>query len=336
MTHESNAAMPPKRREPRAGGSQRDTGKTAGRKGKAGRREAQVVGDGNSYASSQLKRHRATGDEMEQRRRDVKAIVAGIASCTVRQCFYQASVRGIVEKTEAGYGKVQRMLAEMRRAGDIGYGDIVDNTRWMRKPRTFDSLQAALDHTARFYRRSLWPDADCYVEVWLEKDALSGVIMPITAKYDVPLMVARGYASLSFLASAAECIAEQQRPTYIYHLGDFDPSGVNAGEKIEQTLRELASDAEIHFKRLAVNPEQIKKWRLPSRPTKTTDSRAKKFGRAESVELDAIHPDRLREIVEKAILSHVGEHELQVLEAAEESERAILKAFAINHAAEKE
>jgi hypothetical protein len=117
---------------------------------------------------------------------------------------------------------------------------------------------------------------------------------PITAKYDVPLMVARGYASLSFLHSAAEAIAELDKPAYIYHLGDHDPSGVNAGEKIEETLRELAPDADITFERLAVTPEQIQEWKLPSRPTKTTDSKAKKFGYDQSVELDAIAPDDLR------------------------------------------
>ena len=68
----------------------------------------------------------------------------------------------------------------------------------------------------------------------------SGVIYPITSAYDVPLMVARRYASLSFLHSAAEYINNLEVPAYIYHLGDFDPSGVNAGEKIEETLRELA------------------------------------------------------------------------------------------------
>jgi hypothetical protein len=62
-------------------------------------------------------------------------------------------------------------------------------------------------------------------------------------------MVARGYASLSFLYNAAEFINNLDVPAYIYHLGDFDPSGVNAGEKIEETLRELAPEAEIFFER---------------------------------------------------------------------------------------
>ena len=65
-------------------------------------------------------------------------------------------------------------------------------------------------------------------------------------------MVARGYASLSFLHTAADYIKDLEVPAYIYHLGDFDPSGVNAGEKIEQTLKEMAPDAEIHFERIAV------------------------------------------------------------------------------------
>jgi len=120
----------------------------------------------------------------------------------------------------------------------------------------------------KFYRKSLWTEADRYVEVWLEKDALAGVVYPITEMYDVPLMVARGYASLSFLHSAAEYISDLDVPAYVYHLGDYDPSGFNAGEKIEETLRELAPSADIVFERIAVTPEQIEQWHLPTRPTK--------------------------------------------------------------------
>jgi len=133
-------------------------------------------------------------------------------------------------------------------------------------------------------------------------------------------MVARGYASLSFLHSAAVAIRRINRPTYIYHLGDHDPSGVNAGEKIDQTLRELAPAAEIHFERLAVLPEQITAWRLPTRPTKQTDSRAKRFGEV-SVELDAIDPHRLRLLVQGAIERHLPQEKLKVLRIAERYER---------------
>ncbi len=158
----------------------------------------------------------------------------------------------------------------------------------------------------------------------MEKDALSSVIYPVTAEYDVPLMSARGYASLSFLHEAAECIADLDVPAYIYHFGDHDPSGINAAEKIEKTLRELAPDAEICFERVAVTPEQIRQWDLPSRPTKTTDTRAKKFGSDTSVELDAIEPDLLRDLVRACIERHLDADDLAILQAAEESERKLL------------
>jgi hypothetical protein len=247
------------------------------------------------YRPSSIKptRHRATRDEVERRRHGLYGIVHEGRPMTVRQVFYQATVHGFVEKTEDGYRKVQSDLTIMRREGFLPYDWLADNTRWQRKPRTFDGVDHALEATAELYRKDLWAHADCYVEIWLEKDALSSVILPVTALYDVPLMVARGYSSLSFLHTAATYIAELDLPTFIYHLGDFDPSGVNAGEKIEETLKEMAPEADIEFERIAVNPDQIAAWNLPTRPTKQTDSRAKNFA-AESVELDAIEPNQLR------------------------------------------
>ncbi len=249
---------------------------------------------------------------------------------TVRQVFYQATVIGLVEKVETGYAKVQNDLVLMRRSGELPYGWLADNTRWQRKPTTYASIEHALNATAQLYRKNLWSDAASHVEVWLEKDALTGVIDPITWAYDVALMVARGYASLSVLHTAAEYINELEVPAFIYHLGDFDPSGVDAGEKIEKTLRELAPSAEIHFERLAVTPTQIAAWRLPRRPTKASDTRAAKFDSTVSVELDAIPPDRLRALVENAIKAHLPEHQFEVLKAAEESERSILRQMIAN------
>lgn len=217
--------------------------------------------------ASLLKRSRSTASEVDARRMALVAIVAEMKPMTVRQVYYQATVRGLIEKTEAGYTKVQTDLVLLRRTGRLPYDWLADNTRWQRKPPSFDSIKDAITATAEFYRKALWSQADAYVEVWLEKDALAGVVLPITAAYDVPLMVARGYASLSFLHSAATYINSLSVPTYIYHLGDFDPSGVNAGEKIEQTLKEMAPNAHITFERIGVTQAQIESWRLPTRPT---------------------------------------------------------------------
>ena len=286
-----------------------------------------------AYQPSPIRRVRATKAEVEARREALIEIVGEQQPMTVRQVFYQATVRGVIEKTEAGYNKIQTDLVLMRRSGELPYSWLADATRWMRKPATFDGIEEALADCARHYRKALWRDAGAYVEIWLEKDALAGVVYPVTDTYDVPLMVARGYASLSFLHSAAEAISERDVPVYIYHLGDFDPSGVNAGEKIEETLRELAPDAEIYFERLAVTHEQINVWNLPTRPTKQSDSRAKGFG-AISVELDAISPDNLRDLVEMAIEQHLPPEQFKILKVAEESERLAIEAFVKKEPAE--
>lgn len=283
------------------------------------------------YQASHIKRHRATRDEIEHRRRRLWLIVHDMKPMTVRQVFYQATVQNLVEKSEAGYSKVQTDLVQMRRAGELPYNWLTDNTRWQRKPTTYSSIEHALEETARFYRKSLWDDADAYVEVWLEKDALAGVIDPITRLYDVPLMVARGYASLSFLSGAADYMAQLDVPIFVYHFGDFDPSGVNAAEKIEQTLNELAPHADITFERVAITPEQIASMRLPTRPTKTSDSRSKGFGDI-SVELDAMVPQALRDLVEEVINRHLPQDQLATLQLAEQSERDMLAAFTSTYA----
>jgi hypothetical protein len=128
-------------------------------------------------------------------------------------------------------------------------------------------------------------------------------------------------------------IAAQDKPAFIYHLGDWDPSGQNAADKIEETLRALAPDAEIEFRKLAVTPMQIDQWRLPRRPTKASDSRTRNWTGGDSVELDAIHPDDLRDIVRAAIERHIEEEKLAKLRIAEESERELLKAWRPNGAA---
>jgi hypothetical protein len=243
---------------------------------------------------------------------------------TVRQVFYQSVAHGLIEKTEAQYKRtVVRLLTQMRLGGEIPFSWIADYTRWQRKPTTFSSLADALSYWASAYRRELWAEQPVYVEIWLEKDALAGVVYPETHTYDVPLMVARGFSSLTFLHSAAEHIEALGKPTYIYLLGDFDPSGVCATANIQRRLREFAPDAEIHFSRLAVTEEQIRLWSLPTRPTKKTDSRAKNFS-ADSVELDAVPPDRLRQLVREAIERHIDQDALEKTKIAEESERSLL------------
>ena len=295
------------------------------------------MADATISAAYRIKR--ATSVEMAARLAAIEGIVVEIQPCSVRQVFYQCVVRGLAEKSELAYEKVQRALVRLRREGRIAYRAIADGTRWQIRPTTFSSLESALRSTARTYRRTLWDDSPDYVELWLEKDALAGVVHPVINAYDVPLMVARGFSSLSFLASSAEDMEACGKSVFVYHLGDHDPSGRAAGDHIERTLRDLAPSADIHFERLAVTVGQIREFDLPTRPTKHSDSRAAKF-EAEfgsgSVELDAIHPDTLRTIVRDAIERHVDHDRLAGLQMVEAEERRMLQMFAAQAAEESD
>ncbi len=275
--------------------------------------------------TSPIKRKRRTKAEIEELQGHLYAILAEEHPATVRQVFYQAVTRGLIDKTEAEYKNVVcRHLGTMRLQKQLPWGWIADNTRWMRKPDSFSTLKGAIESTARTYRRALWDNQGVRVEVWLEKDALSGVLYRETGQWDVPLMVTRGYPSLSFLCGAAEEIEYSDKPTHIYYFGDHDPSGRDISRNVEERLREFAPDAEIYFERVAVEPWQIQAWDLPERPTKRTDSRAKGF-EGGSVEVDAIAPGQLRELVSECIQQHVDEDALQVLQVAEQSERQALR-----------
>lgn len=274
-----------------------------------------------AYKPGRIKRYRRTKADMAALRDTLVEIVAEQQPCTVRQAFYAASVLGLVKKTEGEYkNTVIRLLGQLRLDGRIPFDWIVDNTRWMRKPDTFSSLDDALNETARTYRRALWDDQDAYVEIWLEKDALAGVLCDVTYLWDVPLMVAKGSSSLSFLHSAAEAITYQEKPCYLYYFGDRDPSGLDIDRNIEKRLREFAPEAEIHFERVAVLPEHIEQYDLPTRPTKKSDSRSKKF-KGRSVELDSIPSPILREMATECIERHIDRDVLEQTKVIEAEER---------------
>jgi hypothetical protein len=242
----------------------------------------------------------------------------------------------LVDKTEQEYdGTVGRLLGEMREADELPWEWIVDNTRWKRRPVTYTGLSEALYSLAHNNRRNLWDDAEDYVEIWVEKDALAGVLVEETEPLDVPLMVAKGYSSKTYAFGAARDIAdelERLKRIYIYHLGDSDPSGEDAARDCEVKLRRYTSkllfdhpEVEIHFKRVAVLDEQIERWNLPLRPNKTGDSRTKKFHRqAGSVELDAIPARELRKIVRACIEPHIEKDLHAALKRMQDGEQKYL------------
>lgn len=283
------------------------------------------------YATSPVKCHRRrrTDSELQTLLDAVREIIAEEGRMTIRHMFYVlASGRHLIEKAEADYKNLCRHLANWRRSGAVAWDAFTDNTRWHIKPRTFDGVEDALNNAVENYRRNLWETQPYYVEAWVEKDAIAGIVAEAARDFGVPVFVARGFASLSSLYDAAntfrDAIERGKRPV-IYHLGDYDPSGVAAGTAMLRTFKE---DFGIHleFIRLAVTSEQIEWMDLPTRPVKTTDRRAKTWGDDRCVELDTMPPAQIRRLVEDAIAQHIDRHAWEVMQATEAMERQTLKA----------
>jgi hypothetical protein len=275
------------------------------------------------------RRGRPLGAKALAIREAVLALTAEFDVMTVRQVFYQLVSRGIVPKSEnGGYRPVQQQVLRMRRENLLPWSFIADGTRWMRKPTSYDSVDDALRATQRAYRRNLWQSQNMRIEVWLEKDALAGVLTEVTERWDVALMVSRGTSSATFLHSAAESASDaweaSETATVVYALYDYDAAGERAARNVENGLHEHAPEVPITFERLALTSEQTVAWALPKRPAKPTDPEAAKFGDA-AVELDAIPPDKLLALVHEAITRHVDHAAWSKEQQYERSEREVLE-----------
>jgi len=283
------------------------------------------------YEPSPIKRRRRrTKAELEDLDLCLAEIAAENAPITVRGMFYRAVVAGLVPKDEAkGYKLVQRRLVLLRERGMIPYGWITDNVRIVRGYNRYGGPEDYARVAAEFYRRDYWADSPVSVEVWLEKDALAGVLVPVVVEEcGLDLYVTRGYASVSYLQSAADAIRGDGRCTHVYLLTDFDPSGLGIAATVAAELVRRSHPVEVRVERLAVNRSQIDEHGLPTRPTKQTDSRARAFMREHgtgSVELDALPPSTLRDLVRGSIERHMDPGRLETLRLAERQERDLLR-----------
>lgn len=276
------------------------------------------------YGSRAVRRRRRSNAELDDIDNAIIRAVERDHPVSLRGVYYRVVSIGAVEKTEAAYRVVGRQLLKLRRRGLIPYHHITDGTRWVVRPRTFGSLDEMLESAAASYRRAIWDDQEADVHVFTEKDAITGVIEPVTREWDVPLGVLRGYCSESFAAEMGEAINWHDGPVFVYNLGDHDPSGVDCWRDFRSKVTSFAPSADLTFERLAVTPEQIERLRLPTRPTKRSDSRSASFD-GESVEVDAIPPGVLRQIVRDAIEQHVDQRRLELTRSVEQSERSVLQ-----------
>jgi len=135
----------------------------------------------------------------------IREVLDGETSAiTIRHLFYRLVGLNIIPKTELAYKGLCSHLSHWRKAGEVPWNAFSDSTRWHIKATMFDSITDALTRTRETYRRNLWATQSSYVEVWVEKDAIAGVIDDVTDSFGVPLFVCRGFASLSSMYSASQ------------------------------------------------------------------------------------------------------------------------------------
>jgi len=213
---------------------------------------------------------------------------------TLRQLYYQFVSRDLLPNTTASYNRLGNIINDARLAGYVDWDTIVDRTREVEEPVTWNGVPNILSACAEQFKLDLWSGQDYRPEVWIEKEALKGVIENTCEDLRVPYFACKGYNSQSAMWRSArrmrELIGRGQQPV-ILHLGDHDSSGIDMTRDILDRMAMFVGH--LHVVRLALNMEQVVEYGPPPNPAKMTDPRAKdyvaQFG-DESWELDALEP----------------------------------------------
>lgn len=229
---------------------------------------------------------------------------------TLRQLYYQFVARGLLANTQRNYKRLGGIVNDGRMAGLIDWDAIEDRTRNMQERPHWQTPAEIIESAARSYNLNTWIGQKYQPEVWIEKEALAGVIQRPCWDLDVPFFACRGYTSQSEMWGAAMRLLRYRkngRLPVIIHLGDHDPSGIDMTRDIRERLEVFFSyhgEAAPLVERIALNMDQVREHNPPPNPAKTTDSRfdgyMRRFG-DESWELDALDPRMLDRLVRRTI-----------------------------------
>lgn len=264
----------------------------------------------------------------------VNSVVAEYAeqgySLTLRQVYYQMVARDIIENNLRSYKNLGELVSSARLAGLVDWNAIEDRTRNLRARSKWDDPQQIISAVAGQYHVDYWEDQDNYVEVWVEKDALVGIVGQVCDELDVPYFSCRGYTSQSELWGAARRLKSRSdrwgQHTVLLHLGDHDPSGIDMSRDIVERLGMFGASG-VEFHRLALNMGQVSAYEPPPNPAKLTDSRASGYIRAHGHscwELDALEPSVISELISESVIAYRDEGAFQAAREREAHDKAQL------------
>jgi len=226
------------------------------------------------------------------------------------------------KNADPNYKWLGSVINDARLAGLIDWDSIEDRTRNVAKQPHWCGPEDIVNACADQFSTDHWEDQENYVEVWIEKDALSGIFFPICTRLDVPLFSCRGYSSQSEMWSAGSRLTSKiaaGKRAIILHFGDHDPSGLDMTRDIEHRLRLFISgnlvapnmfSGRFELRRIALNMSQVNEYGPPPNPAKITDSRyigyRSEFG-DDCWEIDALEPQVLVNLVRENVMMYVNQ-----------------------------
>ena len=274
----------------------------------------------------------------------VNEIIAGYQKqglkLTLRQTYYQCVVRNLFPNSERSYKNLGNLISDARLAGLMDWDAIEDRVRKPRVPSEFANVEQLIDTASYWYRLPRWDGQENYVELWVEKDALAGVLAPIASEYHVTMVVNRGYSSSSAMYEAAKRYLDNckdgRRPHLLY-LGDMDPSGEDMVRDISDRLELFGLDA-LAVTKVALTMDQVEEYKPPPNPAKMSDSRAEKYVEKHgysSWEVDALPPKALTEIIQDEIRGLVDLDRMNAIIAQETKDKRAIREMAAAYAAKQ-
>lgn len=253
---------------------------------------------------------------------------------TLRQLYYQFVARDYLPNSQRTYKQLGSTIDRARKAGLIDWAYIVDRTRNLMGLPIYDSPAALIDELESSFHMDLWVGQEFRVEVWVEKEALAGVVARAANSRGVDYFSCRGYVSQSELHAAALRHREYERAgqsVVVIHLGDHDPSGIDMTRDMQERLRLFGARTQV--RRIALNLDQIVQYEPPPNPAKLSDSRAKGYIRsfgASSWELDALNPDTLHKLIADAVDEYINAGPFMTYAGQQKAHREQLAKVAAN------
>jgi hypothetical protein len=298
-------------------------------------------------------------------------------SLTLRQLYYQFVARGLLPSGQSVYSRIGDTLTNARYDGTFPIEAIIDRGRDV---HIGSFLRAdALDSDVNYVKgaasvvnslpefliqRARWADQDVFVSVWVEKQALEGVIEPICEELGVSWFACKGYPSVSalweWLKLADAVVSGPSRrngylmqPRYtltgddtyqianygsasravVLYFGDHDPDGWEIPRSAHRNLGRLASvkgiELDIEFHRIALNMGQIEQHNPPPFEAKMSSARyagyVAEHNTQDAWELDALDPILLRDLIRDNVAEYFDEDVYARSQEVEQAARSKLR-----------